>query len=298
MGDLLQTYKGRASLQAQATIETSDGTVAAIQTDSNGNVISADVTINGQVVPLKSVDNASGLKLWVGAPVKVNYSKGTRTNTQIIGMAGSTGATILAEQAAALQAAVLAGGPTPGQQASAGEPYLTAFDVSDTLPDSYVPVPWSPNLLIWVGQAPVDSSGGNEAGRLYFNFVLPLFSSLPNPNIYPDGTIIEVSNSYGTGGTLYRLYGGAWQVIGGQSSSSGGGSSYAQQTDTFSCNGSTNSFTLSQTPSGSVIVSWQQSSNEAYLRYNPAKVTVSGNTITLSDTPPSGATILADYITT
>jgi hypothetical protein len=83
--------------------------------------------------------------------------------------------------------------------------------------------------------------------------------------------------------------GSAWVAIGG----SGGGGIF--ETDTFTGDGTTKAFTTSATPNGAVAVFYRPSAGDSFQRYDPSLVTVTGTTVTLTDSPIASSTILIDY---
>lgn len=132
---LINLFKKRAAQQSQWNIETLNGTVQSTYTDSQGNVVGADVLVEGQVNQIVAVPNASGIKLWAGAKVKVNNTKGVRTKPEVIGVSGG-GASTTVQMGGGANEVLAPADPDP-TGALAGQNILLASD-NDAIPDGFV----------------------------------------------------------------------------------------------------------------------------------------------------------------
>jgi hypothetical protein len=139
---------------------------------------------------------------------------------------------------------------------------------------------------------PIIASGGSSNGILQIFCLFQRLTSLPNAatTSYPNGTLVELIDSYQNPLGLYQLVKSIpkWQLISG----SGGG---IFETDTFTGDGTTTAFTTSATPNGAVAVFYRPSAGDSFQRYDPSLVTVTGTTVTLTDSPIASSTILIDY---
>ena len=224
---LINSLKSRAQAQARATVETHDGQVVATYRDAAGNVTSADVRLDGQVQALRGVPNASGLRLNKGDTCKVNYSKGSRLNPQVIGAGGQAASAAIQGAASAQSALAATALSLSGSTELSQEPLLSAFP-DDLLPAAYVPAP-GPNVSLTYlpGQ---QTSGGVFANELVVAAQPLVTTALPPPGAgLPAGTVLDLVDSYGSPLGMYRLdsVGGApaWRRrdAGGPSSGTGGG---------------------------------------------------------------------------
>jgi hypothetical protein len=228
MTSLHSTIQRRAVGQSASTIETVDARISKTYTDSSGNVTGYDVTVIGQGAypALVNVPNSSGLKMSSGDQCKLNFTKGSRHDPQVIG-GSSTSSQTIGAAASAGQAAVLS-----AISAINSEP--TSAAVLLPFPDTEAPYGYvlengaNTVFILDPGGEPV--SGGFSTPSLTILFLPTLFDSLPDPtaSLLPDGTLIEIRGTDPSTGapsdTLYRLdrtlVPTAWRKVGGAGNSS------------------------------------------------------------------------------
>ena len=195
-----KTTQKRAITQAAANTESNQAVVVKTYADTLGNITAADVKVKGQVATLTQVANASGLKLYVGGTVEIRFLNGSAHNRQITGGAGSGAAATLSAGASS---------PNPLNMASylAGNApvLLQSADASDN-PNGYVEAPGA-NVTL-TDTAPSTGSGGAAVNGQRLLSVRPLVgTSLPSAQAttLPDGTLLDLMDSYGNPLGMYRL---------------------------------------------------------------------------------------------
>lgn len=285
----------RSSTAANFNVETVKGTVKKTYTDANGNVTGADVLVAGQATSLVQIPNSSGVRLWAGASVTVNFNKGSRFGASIIGMAGAESGAVLSANAAAASTATY--GTTTGTSDISQEQFIIAGN-DDILPNAYKLTAGTNTSILYVPGS-TDSSGGVINGTATISVCIGVaVGTLPDPTLLAGvlalGTLYELVDSYGGSLGLYRLKSyalGGWHLIaaGSGNGASGGGAALIPAVAVFDTNGSTSAFTLPFTPVGDVAC-FQQPDG---LKIPQSSITsVTGNVVTLNYAPVSGTKTL------
>ncbi len=227
MANLFDNTKAQSRSQAQANIETRDGVARFVYTAS-GNSVAADVLLDGETNILRRVPNASGLQLSVGLKVKVNFSKGSRFDAQIIGGGDANSGSL----AAASPTGTAASTAAPPSADLTQHPFLT-FTGDEDLPMAETLVNGAN-----IQQRSTPSAGtGDTFTPAYFllSSVDALLATLPDPGAatLPDGATpmaeglrVQVKNGASGPDSLYRLdrSGSApvWRPIGTAGTGGGG----------------------------------------------------------------------------
>ncbi len=220
MQTLLGTVKGRAGAQASANTETQPGTVVRLYTDAIENVTAADVRLFGIPTPLKRVSNGSNVRLWKGAEVTVNWSRGSRFAPTILGVSGGESGAVVATATAAVGDAALS---TDGD----GEADLSGIGLLLAAPDASVPDGY---LLVQganVSMHDAHAAAEGENGTRTISARPLVVTSLPVGN-FDDGTVLDLVDGAGQPQGMYRWDAGAaaWRR---RDAGSGGGASFGPQ---------------------------------------------------------------------
>lgn len=200
MSDSVKTRAGQA---AGFNTETVHAEVKKVYTDGVGNVTHADVRVDGETQDLRKVENASGTNLYNGSSITLNYARGNRFGTVIIGAGdGGTGANIAGNNAGQTDGL---GGTTDNTVDLSGVPILLADGSPDVVPDGVVLVPGA-NTLMEDTPASVVSGGIIPARRTVSTKVM-VTTALPDPAIttLSDGTLLDLIDSYANPLGMYRL---------------------------------------------------------------------------------------------
>lgn len=195
----------RAKAQDDYSKETYTGVVQATSQDQYGNIVAADVLIDGHAVPLRNVYNSTGVRISTGLAVTVNYIRGNRHNPQVVGGTGASNASV--SGAAAATASGTASSPaSPTQGGIAQDPVLLYGPDNDFPQGAVVEQGCNISLAVFPAQ---ETEDGFTNPILVISSVIAQYYSIPGPaasGLYP-GTIIELM-SYTTGPNgLLRLVG-------------------------------------------------------------------------------------------
>jgi hypothetical protein len=220
---IINVSQSLARQQANATLETSRGTVTQVYTDSHGNVTGADVQIYGQVESISQIPNVTGSKLTVGAVVTVNSVAGNPHALQITGL----GSQATAANLAAAEAATVAppSNPSTDQIALGGIPVVLASQ-STAAPQGLVLIGGANVYLELIEPEPTGSAGIFTVGEEVVAAVPLVLHSLPDPVSAGllIGTCVDLVDNYGNSEGMYRLAGSGTNTYW-QRRDAGGGSS-------------------------------------------------------------------------
>ena len=202
---LARTVQSRASGQSSANTETRQASVKKTYGDGSGNILFADVRLPGQTADLVHVPNRTTLKLAVGDQVTVNFVQGQSHYPQIVGAAGGGTAAAANAQSAADSGANVA--PVTASDFAAAPVLLQS--PSGTSAGGYVESPGA-NVL-FTDTPPGTTSGGTVNGQRLITVRPLVATSLPNAQTttLPDGTLLDLVDSYSNPQGMYRLDAGA-----------------------------------------------------------------------------------------
>lgn len=287
MSNAIQTLKNRASSQANWNIETFSAVVKSIYKDASGtNVYAADILQSGQTTVLRKVANASGLRLTVGMNVSVNFAKGNRNDRKIIASGDSATSALF----------------SPGLNVSPGSSATTAASLSGhpfllTAPDSQVPDGYiiSPGANVLV--LPIPGNGVSGAmNQVVVTAAFSVVTVLPvaTTTLLPDGTRLELVDSYGVSKGLYRLdaINHVWIALAGTGSSGSSAALSWAQDETLggTVNGVNTSFTITRTPATGTFQLFVRG-----VRQRMSMFTQTGTTVTIVDAPQTGDDLACFY---
>jgi len=200
--NLSKTIAGRSVQQSNANTETIQAVVKRTYTDSNGNVIAADVRVPNGGADIIRVENQTPYKLSVSDTVQLNYVNGQRHYRAITGALGSgvvSAANAEAQQDSGSNQPV----PLPPSIALAGVPFLLQ-DYSSVISGGYVEEPGS-NVYFLDSSPESGSSGSQIDGTRVISMKRIVVPILPSPYSLPVGTLADLVDSYGSSRGMFRL---------------------------------------------------------------------------------------------
>ena len=200
--NLSLTVKSRSVQQSTYNTETIQAIVKNTYLNSSGNVIFADVRLPNSGNDLIKVPNLTTYKLSVGDTIQLNYVNGQRHFRAITGALGA-GAVNAANAQSSQNAATSTPLVLPSDISLSGVPFLLQNN-DPTITGGYVEEPGS--NIYFADTSPSTTSGGVQSdGYRFIAMKRLVMTSLPSVSGYPDGTLLDLVDSYGNVLGMYRL---------------------------------------------------------------------------------------------